>query len=282
MNATLSAGRRATKRVLDGVLARLPTSVRAQIKHALLRASGAIPGAIGKGNLYAELYEAQGQRFPREVSIGEGDFDLIGRIELGLLIQAGAKPGDTIVDFGCGTGRLAVHLIPWLAGGHYVGIDIAQSMLDRAGDFIAERVPEPKARVTWRRQTAEHFDLNDASVDLMCAFSVFTHMELEDMYRYLRAAHRVVKPNGTFVFSCLPISLDVARKIFLESAGRDLNARWRAVRNVVTSTELVEAVVDMAGWKVAQWFPGDQPNIVTPGESKLWPLGQSSCVLRKP
>src|SRR4051812_47758290 len=81
------------------------------------------------GASYAELYERQGRSMPATSSVGDGDFDLIGRIELGLLQMEGLRPTDTVIDFGCGTGRLAIHLIPELRDGHYIGIDIAQSML---------------------------------------------------------------------------------------------------------------------------------------------------------
>src|SRR5581483_61627 len=123
------------------------------------------------------------------------------------------------VDFGCGTGRLAVHVIPYLHGGHYIGIDVSRPMLDGARRRVARVVPAPPARVSWIQQTRPVFPLPDRSVDVICAFSVFTHVEHEDTYRYLADARRIIRPDGRFVFSCLPLSLPIARTIFLREAG---------------------------------------------------------------
>jgi cyclopropane fatty-acyl-phospholipid synthase-like methyltransferase len=126
------------------------------------------------------------------------------------------------------------------------------------------------------------FELPDASVDVMCAFSVFTHMEHEDTYRYLVSARRVVRPGGRFLFSCLPMSLAAARTIFLESAARDLAARWASVRNVTTTVEMMETLATLAGWTVRRWYAGDAREIETPGEAGPQALGQSTCVLERP
>jgi hypothetical protein len=41
-----------------------------------------------------------------------GDFDLGGRIQLGVLLRQGLRPTDTLLDLGCGSGRLALKAIP--------------------------------------------------------------------------------------------------------------------------------------------------------------------------
>lgn len=259
-----------------GALRVLPRRVRRELLRALST------GAGGGASVYERQYDAQGRAMSPATSIGGGDFDLIGRIELGLLQMEGLRPTDTLVDLGCGTGRLAVHAIPELAGGHYIGIDIAASMLDHARAAVGQRHPSPPCQVTWLHQTTEAFDLRDASVDVMCAFSVFTHMEHEDAYRYLEAARRVVRPGGRLLFSCLPMSLEAARGIFTASAALDHQARWQAVRNVTTTTELMECLAGMAGWTVLRWYDGDRRVIRTPGEATERALGQSTCVLERP
>lgn len=260
-----------------GAVRVLPRRVRAELQRAL-----STQDAAASGNLYERLYDAQGRVMAPGASIGAGDFDLIGRKELGLLRMEELRPTDTLVDLGCGTGRLAVHLIPTLVGGHYVGIDIAPSMLDHARALIEARHPSPPCRVSWQQQRSEVFALPDASVDMMCAFSVFTHMEHEDTYRYLVSARRVVRPGGRFLFSCLPMSLAAALNIFLESAARDLAARWASVRNVTTTVEMMETLAALAGWTVRRWYEGDAREIETPGETVRHALGQSTCVLERP
>jgi ubiquinone/menaquinone biosynthesis C-methylase UbiE len=230
---------------------------------------------------YEQLYERYAQEVKIDQVIGAGDFEIIGRIELDLLKMEGLQPEHTLVDLGCGVGRLAVHAIPMLAGGSYIGIDISQTMLKRAQVRITQAVPNPPCSVTWIKQTTSQFKLPENSVDMMCAFSVFTHMEHEDTYQYLKAALRIVKPLGRFVFSCLPLTLPLAQQIFLNSANLDLKSRWRYVRNVTTSVDYMEEIARLAGWTPLRWYAGDKANIgFTNG--KMGALGQTSCVLEAP
>ncbi len=244
----------------------VPASLRSRIRKRL-----ALHPALS--NFYERAYEAIAATLPAAAAIGGGDFDLFGRIELGLLQLEGVRPSDTVVDFGCGTGRLAVQLVPYLQGGRYLGIDISTGMLREA----ARRTRSDGCQVEWRHQRTERFDLPDASVDALVAFSVFTHMEAEDSYRYLAEALRVVRPGGKLLFSCLPLSLHEARQVFLSSARLDLAERWAQVRNIVTTEETMETLAILAGWKVVRWHRGDQAAV--PG---LPPLGQSTCVLERP
>ena len=130
------------------------------------------------------------RKLPPTQSVGhcvEGDFERIGQDELAILLKEGLKPNDSLVDFGCGTGRLAVHAIPWLADdGRYVGIDISKTMLAHARAMVGEKVSSHCCSVEFLHQTTPNFPLPEKSVDMVCAFSVFTHMEHEDSYRYLR------------------------------------------------------------------------------------------------
>lgn len=229
---------------------------------------------------YEDLYEAQARALPPTQSIGGGDYELYGRIELGVLLMEGLKPGHTLLDFGCGTGRLAVHAIPRLgADGRYIGIDISETMILNARALLRERIPSPACSVEFLHQTTPDFSLPDKSVDLVCAFSVFTHMEHEDSYRYLRAARRIIKDGGRFIYSCLPMELAYSRGIFEQQASLDLVERWSQVRNVTTSRELMDALARMASWEPVRWYRGDEPCVCMPDSSDMQVLGQSICVL---
>ena len=256
-------------RALKGAL---PYALRSSLDRAILQVRGL-------SGFYERAYEALASTLPPTQSIGGGEYDLFGKIELGLLQLEGLKPTDTVVDLGCGTGRLAVHLIPWLRGGRYLGIDISRIMLGKAARSTAGLAG---AAVEWKHQGTSRFDLPDASVEVICAFSVFTHMEAEDTYRYFVDALRVVRPGGKLILSCLPLSLEVARKIFLDSARLELHERWDTVRNVVTTEESVETIASLAGWKPVRWHRGDQPSVRVPGVDGPQTLGQSTCVLQRP
>jgi ubiquinone/menaquinone biosynthesis C-methylase UbiE len=230
---------------------------------------------------YAALYEDLAARTPRDRAVGYGPYDVVGQVEVDLLRMEGLRPRHTLVDFGCGSGRMALHAIPYLAGGWYIGIDISDTLLRRAREEMNRAYPEPACAVSWVRQLSSRFDQKDQSVDMICAFSVFTHTEHEDTYRYLVDALRIIRPGGRFVFSCLPLDLDYARQIFVEEASMDLALRWSRVRNVVTSVDLMSAIARLAGWKVLRWYSGQVSNIED-RTGELRALGQSTCVLEAP
>jgi SAM-dependent methyltransferase len=261
-------------RFVSGVKKRIPFSV----KKWWWRQLSSEPQVSPFGNVYERLYETHAQGDVSDEAVGGGDFETIGRVELDLLLMEGLKPTDTLVDFGCGTGRLAVQAIPMLSGGSYIGIDISDTFLSRANTRIQEAVPAPPCRVRWMKQTTPTFPLGDQSADMICAFSVFTHMEHEDSYRYLKDARRVIRPSGCFIFSCLPMNLADAKQVFVEQANEDIRERWSGVRNVTTSVDLMEEIARLAGWRPARWYAGDENNIGSPGKDKR-ALGQSSCVL---
>jgi SAM-dependent methyltransferase len=228
---------------------------------------------VMNGQTYERVYERHARECSPATSVGDGDFDIIGRIELQILLMEGLTPQSVLYDFGCGTGRLAVHAIPWLTGGRYFGSDISRTMLQHADKIVRSKCPGATCQVEWIHQTRWDFpEWLTQQVDVICAFSVFTHMEHEDAYRYLVAAKNIVKPGGKFIFSCLPLNQPLGRQVFLDEAAMDLEERWNKVRCMVTSVDLMNNLAQLAGWKVVRWNEGEDPNIPVPG--------QSTCVLQ--
>jgi len=66
-----------------------------------------------------------------------GDFTAVGKLEYYLLLQNGLKDNHTILDIGCGSGRLAYQLRKFLKG-VYIGIDIVEELYKYA-DEICDR-----------------------------------------------------------------------------------------------------------------------------------------------
>jgi SAM-dependent methyltransferase len=229
-------------------------------------------------DLYGQLYERHALASSDSDAVGLGSFEHIGRMELALLRQAGLQPSHTLVDFGCGTGRLAVHAIPALPEGRYIGIDISQEMLRRLESRL-QALSKETCRVSLVHGPSDPFPLADASVDMLCAFSVFTHMEHEDSYRYLLDARRVVRRGGRIVFSCLPIDSLTGQGIFKDSASVDLQRRWATPRSVVTSRDFMTGIAELAGWRLADWIPGDEEQLELPGQDRRFAFGQSIAVL---
>jgi cyclopropane fatty-acyl-phospholipid synthase-like methyltransferase len=222
---------------------------------------------------YGSLYESHAQS-EREDAIGGGDYVTMGEIELDALRVEGLKPSHRLVDFGCGTGRLAGAAIPYLDDGIFVGIDISPTFLERAEASTSAVQAASGCQVHWAHQDGLDFDLEPASVDFMSAFSVFTHMEHEDTFRYLRAIRPLMAPDGRFVLSCLPLELVDAEQILLAEASMSHDDRWQRVRNVVTSVDLMDALIGLAGWTIVSWRRGDE-DLIPSVDGQARRLGQS-------
>jgi hypothetical protein len=72
-----------------------------------------------------------------------------------------------------------------------------------------------------------------------------------------------------------------AREVFFKSAGMDMQTRHRKVRHVVTSKELITAIVRLAGWTPVRWYDGDE-EIQLSGSGESHKFHQSILVLEAP
>jgi ubiquinone/menaquinone biosynthesis C-methylase UbiE len=116
---------------------------------------------------------------------------LEGALELAQLPAEGS-----LVDVGCGSGRLAERLAPRFAG-TYLGTDVVEDLIVYAREHSIRR--------EWRFEltTAPTIPIGDRAADVVCFFSVFTHLPHEAIYSYLAECHRVLRPGGTVVASFL-------------------------------------------------------------------------------
>lgn len=125
-----------------------------------------------------------------------GSYDITGSLLVEVLTRAGLKEGMSVIDLGCGSGRLAKHLGLQFSNLEYLGIDIVQELLDYA------TAQSPKNY----RFVLNH-DLKlpaaDASADIVAIFSVITHLLHQESYLYLEESRRVLRPGGRIVFSFL-------------------------------------------------------------------------------
>jgi SAM-dependent methyltransferase len=150
-------------------------------------------------------------------NVGDGDFQAVGaQLLRNLTDHAGLKPTDQVLDIGCGNGRVAEQLAPYLkAGGGYVGFDISKAGIAACRRRFAR---QPHLRFehldVWNGEynaagkVAELetvFPAAEASIDLAFATSVFTHMRMAGVERYLAETVRVLKPGGRIAFTCFAL-----------------------------------------------------------------------------
>ena len=103
-------------------------------------------------------------------------------------------PGDGVLELGCSTGRVLRHLVFQAEGLRVHGADINLRNVEWLRTFLPQRV-----RV-FQNTTLPHLPLEDRSLALVCAYSVFTHIdELEAAW--LSELHRVLRPGGFAVLT---------------------------------------------------------------------------------
>jgi len=104
----------------------------------------------------------------------------------------------TILDFGCGWGRL-IRLMLWFSDPKNIyGVDAWNKSLEVCD---RDRVPGNLARSD---TIPDNLPFDDSSFDLIYAFSVFTHLSERPMMAAQRAIRAKIKSDGIFVITVRP------------------------------------------------------------------------------
>lgn len=141
--------------------------------------------------------------------VGDGDFQHVGDGLLQLLIEyTSLKPSESVLDVGCGIGRVAAPLTRYLSPqGSYHGFDIMPLTIKWCQQKITPQYPNFHFQLAdirnvhynprGRYNAAEyHFPYAANTFDVVFLTSVFTHLLPDDVQRYLLEIARVLKPGG--------------------------------------------------------------------------------------
>ena len=120
---------------------------------------------------------------------------------------------ESVLDFGCGCGRMARRLAladaPMPA--RYVGIDIHRGMIRWATDNLGSRLPNfsfvhqdvfnPQMNPDPALPRTAPFPVQDDGVTLLIGWSVFTHLLESQAEYYLDEVARVLRPGGVAIIT---------------------------------------------------------------------------------
>lgn len=104
----------------------------------------------------------------------------------------GADELRRLLDWGCGCGRLSLHLAE-----HLEGVEIHGTDIDAEAIAWAERaIPGARFQTSGREPP---LPFADAHFDAVIATSVFTHLTGEDQVMWLREMRRILRPGGVLL-----------------------------------------------------------------------------------
>ena len=181
--------------------------------------------------------------------VGGGDLKAIGEAIVGAFReQPGCRlrPDESVLDIGCGIGRVAIPLTQYLdeGRGRYEGFDVMKSHVDFCAGRITPGYPNfrfthsdvqnsrynPLGKIP---AAAYRFPYDDETFDFAFATSVFTHLLPEAAFRYLQETARVLRRGGRFLATFFLLD-DEARAA--SAAGRSsisFSHRWAESCHVV-------------------------------------------------
>ena len=211
-----------------------------------------------------------------------GEFEAFGVIEREMLKYFGLAENGYLIDVGCGSGRLAMPLAQW-PDIRYLGTDVVTSLVDHARKTVN--------RSDWTFKVVDSFDIPelDGKADMVCFFSVLTHLLHEQSYIYLQEAKRVLKPGGLIVLSFLEFAMAFQWNVF-EATVNDARGSNQHPLNVFIERNALVVWSKHLGLEVVEMRNGDEAFVPLAAPVTLegggvmegfGNLGQSICVLRK-
>jgi 2-polyprenyl-3-methyl-5-hydroxy-6-metoxy-1,4-benzoquinol methylase len=133
------------------------------------------------------------------------------------------KPGEQVLDVGCGAGRFARRMAA--AGAVVVAIDHAQRFLDRARERTTENVGQIKYLRLDATDPLALLSLGEGFFD--AAVCTMALMDMSSITPLIAALPKILKPQGRFVFS-------VCHPVFNSGTARHVAEQFEAYGEVVT------------------------------------------------
>lgn len=223
---------------------------------------------------FVEDYEQHVEQLLRDHPLDEamslavgGGYEETGNLAAQILIDAGLRDGASVFDFGCGSGRVAHAVSKRVDVREYLGTDVVQALLD----YAATRTPD---HYVFLRHDELGIPAADATLDMVHAFSVFTHLLHTEIYIYMQDMARALKPGGTLVFSFLEFAAPTHWEVFRTSVAAQKQTALPHLNSFLERGQ-IEVLAAHAGFVVERYIDGLEPVV---GEQSL---GQSTAILRK-
>jgi SAM-dependent methyltransferase len=212
--------------------------------------------------------------------VGGGDPVTVGFAELEALRKFKEIKGAAILDIGCGIGRLTKYLFDENVS-DYLGLDIIPEILQKAIDAS-------KDHANFRFAIVEDGTLPAAaaSFDIVCGFSLITHLIDEEIFEYFSEAKRVLRARGVAIFSFADLDIPQVRATFFRHAKQHRHGHGELLR--FTTRPILRYFAEGAGFSSVTFTDGSDNVVSATARPKLidgrdaprsYALGESLCVM---
>jgi SAM-dependent methyltransferase len=196
-------------------------------------------------------------------------FTDFGDKQVQILRRAGLRDGQAIYDLACGSGRTAAALQRHGWTGSYRGADIIEELVR----YAAQKAPGFEFFV--------HRDFSisapDGSLDIVYAWSLFTHLHLEEIYLYAEDCRRALKPGGLLVFSFLELDKPAPAQVFRNRVEAiRTGVRLPHLDTFMERQTIARMFESMLGYARVEFIDADDATATSTG-----PFGQSVAVFRR-
>lgn len=223
-----------------------------------------------------------GEEEAKVMFVGNSDPIMTGYTELEAVRFRRSVKGASVVDIGCGIGRLTQHMLHEDISA-YLGLDIVPQILDEA-----RKIAGGDSRFRFDTPIDCKIPLGDAEADVVVAYSVITHLMDEEIFDYLLDARRVLRPGGFAFFSFLDFFNNQHQADFFKHVQHHRQGQGDIL--AFTTRDVLALFGDRAGFSNVEFLDGTEDQIPHSGASsalipsdKIPPFvrtGQSLCILR--
>lgn len=176
------------------------------------------------------------------------NWDSHGELQMDFLVSRGLRPHHRLLDIGCGGGRLARKVVPFLLPGHYHGVDISAAAVASAEQLSkTEGWNTRRPRFWWRQVDASLA----SSFHYLWAHSVFTHLPPPLITELMVTASTLMVEGGQFYYSYVPAVEDT--RYGLMQFRTTMDTLRRCAEQAQLTFEPVPNWVESCGYRPGRW-----------------------------
>ena len=129
----------------------------------------------------------------------------IQKIHRGTISLANLRPGESVLDIGCGTGDLILAIEKGIGRqGTLVGLDVESVMIAQA----KQKASKAGSQATFQVASIDEIPYPDAAFDLVTSTAMIHHLTPDQVEKGLLELNRVLKPNGRLLI----VDINTARR----------------------------------------------------------------------